>query len=94
MEHLGTVVRYHRRQSGLSQAALARLAGVGKTVVFDIEKGKTTVRLSTLIRVFDALNIRLDWQSPLREACLAYLGAENHAIDEAEANDESDEAFR
>ncbi len=62
------IVRFHRVQAGLTQAGLARLAGVGKTVVFDIEKGKRTVRLQTLLRVLGALNIRLDWTSPLRKA--------------------------
>ena len=62
------VVRFHRRQAGLTQAELARLAGVGKTVVFDIEKGKRTVRLETLLRVLQALNIHLEWESPLKSA--------------------------
>jgi y4mF family transcriptional regulator len=65
---IGKIVRFHRRQSGLSQAALARLAGVGKTVVFDIEQGKTTVKLSTLVKVLAALNIRLELISPLMTA--------------------------
>ena len=62
---LPSAVRFHRRKAGLSQAGLARLAGVGKTAVFDIEKGKQTVRLQTLLRVLDALNITLEWKSPL-----------------------------
>ena len=61
-----TVIRFHRKQAGLSQTELSRISGVGKTVVFDIEKGKSTVRLDTLLRVLEALNIRLEWQSPLR----------------------------
>ncbi len=65
---LGPVVRFHRRRAGLSQVALARLAGVGKTLVFDIEKGKPTVRLDGVLRVLAALNIRLDWSSPLEDA--------------------------
>jgi y4mF family transcriptional regulator len=68
MPELGSVVRFHRRRAGLSQAALARLAGVGKTVVFDIENGKDTVRLRTLLAVLAALNITLDWRSPLQRA--------------------------
>jgi HTH-type transcriptional regulator/antitoxin HipB len=60
----GQTVRDHRKAAGLSQAELARLAGVGKTAVFDIEKGKATVRLATLLRVFDTLNLYLELRSP------------------------------
>jgi transcriptional regulator with XRE-family HTH domain len=49
----------------LSQRALADLAGVGKTSVFDIEKGKPTVRLATLMAVLRVLNINLAMESPL-----------------------------
>jgi transcriptional regulator with XRE-family HTH domain len=44
---------------------LANLAGVGKTVVFDIEKGKTTVQFKTLAKVLQALNIKIKFSSPL-----------------------------
>jgi len=62
------IIRFHRKRAGLTQAGLANLAGVGKTVVFDIENGKETVRLSTLASVMGALNIALDWTSPLKQA--------------------------
>ncbi|MBC8453968.1 helix-turn-helix transcriptional regulator [PVC group bacterium] len=67
MDHteLGKVVKYHRQRSGLSQCALADLAGIGKTSVFDIEKGKPTVRLATLAAVLAVLNIDLSVKSPL-----------------------------
>lgn len=65
---LAAAIRFHRRRARLTQAGLARLAGVGKTVVFDIEKGKRTVRVATLLRVLEVLNIRLEWQSPLKTA--------------------------
>ena len=54
---IAKMVHYYRKQSGLSQQALARLAGVGKTVVFDIEKGKESVQVNTLLKVLDVLNI-------------------------------------
>jgi y4mF family transcriptional regulator len=66
-DDLKNVVRQHRRLSGLSQAALAKLAGVGKTVVFDIEHGKESVQFDTLRKVLAALNIRLSMQSPILE---------------------------
>jgi len=62
---LGEAVRFHRRRTGLSQRGLADLAGVGKTSVFDIEKGKPTVRLATLSAVLRVLNIALMIESPL-----------------------------
>ena len=66
-DDLKDVVREHRRLSGLSQAELAKLAGVGKTVVFDIEHGKESVQYDTLKKVLAALNIKLIPQSPILE---------------------------
>lgn len=68
MSHLdlGPVVRFHRKSARLTQAELARLAGVGKTSVFDVEHGKRTVRLTTLQAVLEVLGIRLEWDSRLR----------------------------
>lgn len=63
-EHIANLVHYYRKQSGLSQQELARLAGVGKTVIFDIEKGKKTVQLNTLLKVLDILNIQMQFQPP------------------------------
>ncbi len=66
-DDLKDVVRHHRHLSGLSQAELAKLAGVGKTVVFDIEHGKESVQFDTLKKVLAALNIKFVLQSPLLE---------------------------
>ncbi len=57
----------HRKKAGLSQKALADLAGVGKTVVYDIEKGKETVRFNTLEKVLDVLNISIEIITPLKQ---------------------------
>ena len=62
---IGEIVRFHRKRAGLSQHALADLAGIGKTSVFDIEKGKSTVRLATLLAVLRTLNISMRMDSPL-----------------------------
>lgn len=65
---LAKTVRECRKQSGLSQEALAKLAGVGKTVIFDIEKGKETVQLDTVLKVLRVLNIKIKFETPfLRE---------------------------
>jgi HTH-type transcriptional regulator/antitoxin HipB len=67
VDDLKSIVRDHRRLSGLSQAELAKLAGVGKTVVFDIEHGKESVQFDTLKKVLTALNIKLTLRSPILE---------------------------
>ena len=64
-ESIGEVIRSHREQSGLSQRALAQLAEVGKTTISDMEKGKPTVRLATLLAVLHTLNIELVLDGPL-----------------------------
>lgn len=61
-----SVVFFHRKQAGLSREELANLAGVGKTVIYDLEKGKKTLRWATIMAILDALNIELDWNSPLK----------------------------
>ncbi|MFC2100741.1 helix-turn-helix domain-containing protein [Bacteroidota bacterium] len=64
-ETLSFIIKKHRKLAGLSQKSLAELAGVGKTVVFDLEKGKETVQLNTLLKIFKVLNIKVQLQSQL-----------------------------
>jgi y4mF family transcriptional regulator len=61
---IGKMILTYRKYSGLSQLALAKLAGVGKTAVFDLEKGKETIQLNTLLKVLDVLNIRMTFETP------------------------------
>jgi HTH-type transcriptional regulator / antitoxin HipB len=61
---LQRIIRRHRKARHLSQAQLAQAAGVGKTVVFDIEHGKPTVQLDTLLKILSALDIRLTFEIP------------------------------
>ena len=51
-ETLADVIKKHRKAARLSQIQLAEMAGVGKTVVYDIEKGKETIQLDTLRKTF------------------------------------------
>lgn len=65
VKDIGNIIRWHRKLAGLSRVDLARLAGVGKTSIFDLEHGKQTVQLRTLLRILDVLNIRLVPTGPL-----------------------------
>lgn len=62
---LATIIKKHRKTAGLSQLRLSELAGVGKTVIFDIEKGKKSVRIDTLRKILSALNITVQLHSPI-----------------------------
>ena len=64
-QDIGRMVHFHRKKAKLSQAELAKLSGVGKTVVFDIEHGKESVRLTTLIKILYTLNIDFNFTGPL-----------------------------
>jgi len=64
---IGKIIKFHRKSAGLNQKALADLAGVGKTVVFDIEKGKVTIKYNTLLKILDVLNIKIELTGPLMD---------------------------
>lgn len=66
-DEIAKIVHYYRKQSGLTQHELAKLAGLGKTVVFDIEKGKATVQLNSLLKVLDILNIEMKFETPFTQ---------------------------
>jgi len=62
---IGQIIRFHRKQAGLTQKQLADLAGTGKTVVFDLEKGKRSIQFITLEKILYALNIKISFSGPL-----------------------------
>ncbi len=60
----------HRKAARLSRVQLAELAGVGKSVIYDIEKGKESVQLDTLQKILKVLNIKIILTSPLLDNLL------------------------
>jgi HTH-type transcriptional regulator / antitoxin HipB len=64
-QEFAEVIRMHRKAAGLSRVQLAELAGVGKSVIYDIEKGKESVQLNTLRKILKVLNIKIILTSPL-----------------------------
>ncbi len=75
-QNIAQVLKYHRKRAGLSQQELAKLAGVGKTAVFDLEKGKETIQLDTLHKILLVLNIGIKLESPIMDD---YEREVNHA---------------
>ncbi len=68
MDDLPKIIKEHRKKAGLTQKQLADLAGLGKTVIFDIEKGKESVQFNSLLKVLKVLNIKLKIESRLTES--------------------------
>ena len=64
-KELADVIKMHRKAAKLNRAQLAEMAGVGKTVVYDIENGKETIQLDTLRKILRILNIKFELTSPL-----------------------------
>lgn len=62
---LAELILQTRKRAKLTQAELAELAGAGRTVIWDLEHGKLTVRLETLLKVLAPLNIDLFARSPI-----------------------------
>jgi y4mF family transcriptional regulator len=60
---MGSIIRLHRKAAGLTQIELAQLAGIGKTSVFDIEKGKKTVQWETILKICKVLEININFNS-------------------------------
>jgi y4mF family transcriptional regulator len=48
---LGRFVRQRRKAAGLTQRELSELAAVGPRAVWDLERGKTTLRMDVANRV-------------------------------------------
>lgn len=49
-----------RTKKGMSQGAIARSLGVGRSFITNIENGKTNLTLTTITRIAKALNVTPD----------------------------------
>lgn len=56
---VGAFIRLIRKQLGMSQSLLARRAKVPQSTVSRVEKGEKEAKLSTLLKIFDALSCDL-----------------------------------
>ncbi len=65
-ESLGAAIRHYRREAGLTQEDLARRAGLHRTYLSDLERGKETEQLRRILRLLRQLGVRMtlepaDW---------------------------------
>lgn len=64
LEDLASLIKHHRKEAGLSQSDLADMAAVGKTLIYDLEKGHARVSFEKLESVLNVLNIKLFFSAP------------------------------
>ena len=65
-ESLGQAIRHYRREAGVTQADLAKQAGLNRTYLSALEQGQETEQVRRLLRVLRLLGVRMvlekaDW---------------------------------
>lgn len=58
-KQLGAVLRRFRRERGLTQIQLAKLAGLRQGTVSQVENGLETVKLTTIMELMRALELEI-----------------------------------
>jgi HTH-type transcriptional regulator / antitoxin HipB len=57
---IGALIREHRNLAGLDQAQLAKLVGVSRKWIVDVERGNPGASLALVLRTLRSLKIALD----------------------------------
>jgi len=65
---MGSLVAFHRKKARLTQIELAKLSGVSRFVVQDIEAGTGRTTWKHLVSVLNSLNLELEPKGPLVDA--------------------------
>jgi HTH-type transcriptional regulator / antitoxin HipB len=65
-EKLAVIIKKSRKLAGLTQSELAKKAGVGKTLIFNLEHGSLNVSFENLLKVLKVLNIKIDYLLPFQ----------------------------
>jgi DNA-binding XRE family transcriptional regulator len=65
MELLGNAIKRARKERKLTQSELGKLVGVQKAQISKLENSLTDARLETILKVFKALNAKVNFQVEL-----------------------------
>jgi len=58
-ESLGSAIRHYRQEADLTQKELAARAGLNRTYLSDLERGKETEQVRRILRVLRQLGVRM-----------------------------------
>ena len=61
-KYIGNEIRKIRKQKGLSQVKLAKKIGISQQIISRIERGDENISISTLKRITDALEVKVNLQ--------------------------------
>jgi len=65
MDLIGEAIKKARKERGLTQEQLGKLVGVQKAQISKIENHLTDARFDTILKVFKALNAKINFQVEL-----------------------------
>jgi y4mF family transcriptional regulator len=65
VDDVAELVRDRRKQLGLTQVELARMAGVSRQWLVDLERGKPTAEVALVLRTLAAAGVQLDARDPM-----------------------------
>ena len=72
LDLLGQAIKQARQEQNLTQEALGDLVGVRKAQISKIENCTTDARFTTIMKVFDALGAKVNFNVELNHLRLAY----------------------
>jgi DNA-binding XRE family transcriptional regulator len=72
LDLLGYAIKQARQEQNLTQEELGELVGVKKAQISKIENSTTDARFTTIMRVFDALGAKVNFNVELNHLKLAY----------------------
>lgn len=61
-ELIGSKIKVLRKEKGLTQTQLGELVGVQKAQIYKIENNISNVKITTLLKVLNALGVKLTWE--------------------------------
>jgi transcriptional regulator with XRE-family HTH domain len=59
---IGPAIRHYRKEAGLTQAQLADVAGLNRSYLAELERGKETEQLRRILRLLKLLGVRATLQ--------------------------------
>jgi len=72
IEFLGLAIKQARQERNLTQEQLGELVGVQKAQISKIENSVKNARFETILKVFDALGAKVNFNVELNDQKLAY----------------------